>query len=100
MFAPVPDAYRELLGAYRDVEFGDDTLVEWRDGRLVIAATDPADPTRDLRPTDDPLVFTGDGGRPAARRSSSGAARTDASIAANLAGYPVVRVDLVREPIA
>ena len=43
-FTPVPDAYRELLGAYRDPEFGDDLHVEWRDGKLVTRTDDPCGP--------------------------------------------------------
>lgn len=97
-FVPVPEAYREVLGAYRDPEFGDDLLVEWRDGKLVIASTDPDDPVRELCPTEDPLVFHVTGGRHAEEPlafSRGGDGRVDR---ANLAGYPVIRVDLVREP--
>jgi CubicO group peptidase (beta-lactamase class C family) len=99
-FVPVPDAYRDLLGAYRDPEFGDDLLVEWRDGRLLIAGTDPEEPTRDLRPTDDPLVFLVTGGRHADEALAFLPGPDGRPDRANLAGYPVIRVDLVRTPIA
>jgi CubicO group peptidase (beta-lactamase class C family) len=97
-FAPVPEAYREVLGAYRDPEFGDDLLVEWRDGKLVIASSDAEDPVRDLRPTDDPLVFTVVGGRHAEEALAFSRGDDGRVDRANLAGYPTIRVDLVREP--
>ena len=100
MFQPVPDAYRELLGAYRDVDYADDTLVEWRDGRLVIASTDPADPTHELQATDDPLVFTMVGGRPGGEALVFGRGPDGTIDRCNAAGYPLVRVGLLREPAA
>ncbi len=45
---PVPAAYRELLGAYRDPEFGDDSVVEWRDGKLVLLEERPGIPHHEL----------------------------------------------------
>jgi hypothetical protein len=98
-FVPVPDAYRDLLGAYRDPEYGDDLLVEWRDGKLLIASTDPEEPTRDLRPTDDPLVFLVTGGRHADEALVFSPGPDGRPDRVNLAGYPMIRVDLVREPV-
>jgi hypothetical protein len=41
--APIPDAYRALLGVYLDAEYGELVKVEWRDGALVVVApTNPA----------------------------------------------------------
>lgn len=96
--APCPDAYRELLGAYRDPSDMDDTVVEWRDGKLVAAGTSPDVPVNELSPTDDPLVFTMRGGRMGGepmvfQRGPDG--RIDR---ANMAGYPAIRVDLRRAP--
>ncbi len=93
---PVPDAYRELLGVYRDTDFGDDTLVEWRDGRLVIASSDASDPTHDLLPTDDPLVFTMVGGRPGGEALVFGRGLDGTIDCCNAAGYPLIRVGLLR----
>ena len=98
-FKPVPEAWRELLGAYRDPEFGDDLLVEWRDGRLIARDTEDDAEDRELRPTDDPLVFTVTGGRHDAEAlafSRGADGRVDRT---NLAGYPLIRVDLVRDPV-
>ena len=99
-FAPVPADYRELLGAYRDPEFGDDTLVEWRDGKLVLASSEPDQPEHELRPTDDPLVFTIQDGRPGGEAMVFGRGADGRIDRANAAGYPVVRIDLLREPTA
>jgi CubicO group peptidase (beta-lactamase class C family) len=98
-FTPSPEAWRELLGAYRDPEFNDDLLVEWRNGKLIARDTDATSPDRELRPTHDPLAFLVDGGRHDAEllvfaRGDDG--RIDRC---NLAGYPMIRVDLVREPL-
>lgn len=97
-FAPTPEPWRELLGVYRDPESNDDVIVEWRDGRLVLVSGDPIVPSRDLEPTDDPLVFTMLGGRPGGEplvfsRGTDG--RIDRC---NAAGYPAMRVDLLRPP--
>jgi D-alanyl-D-alanine carboxypeptidase len=98
-FVPAPEAYRELLGVYRDPEFGDDTIVEWRDGKLVVTGNDPDAEVHELVPTDDPLVFTMRAGRPGGEplvflRDAGG--RVDRC---NAGGYPVIRVDLLREPV-
>ncbi len=73
--------------------------MEWRDGRLVIAGTDPTDPTHDLLPTDDPLVFTMVGGRPGGEalvlRARPG---RHASTAATRLATRLVRVGLLRGP--
>ncbi len=97
-FVPVPEAYRELLGAYRDPAGGDDTLIEWRDGKLVMTDSEPDAEVHELAPTGDPLVFTMRGGRPGGEplvflRDAGG--RIDRC---NVGGYPVIRVDLLREP--
>ena len=98
-FKPVPEAWRELLGVYRDPEFNDDLLVEWRDGRLVAREHDDDAEDRELRATDEPLVFLVKGGRHDAEAmvfSRNDDGRIDR---ANLAGYPMIRVDLMRAPL-
>jgi hypothetical protein len=97
-FAPAPDAYRELLGTYRDPEDGDDLRVEWRDGKLVMVAIDADEPERELRPTGDPLVFTITGGRMAEEAVAFSRGPGGRIDRANAAGYPLIRVDLVRDP--
>jgi CubicO group peptidase (beta-lactamase class C family) len=97
-FVPVPDAYRELLGAYRDPEFGDDTLVEWRDGKLVLRYDDPKEPVHELVATDDPLAFIILGGRPGGEAMVFGRAADGRIDRANAAGYPLIRVALLRDP--
>lgn len=99
-FVPAPDALRALLGAYRDPEFGDDLLVEWRDGRLVMRDTDPEAPDRELRATSDPLLFLVEGGRHDAEALAFARDDDGRVDRVNLAGYPLIRVDLLREPIA
>ena len=94
----IPDAWRAVLGVYRDPEFGQDVIVEWRDGKLVMLDDDPDAPSHELEPTDDPLVFTMRGGRPGGEplvfsRGADG--RIDRC---NAGGYPAMRVDLVRPP--
>ncbi len=96
--APVPDTFAELLGTYRDPEFGEDARVEWRDGKLVLVSTDPDEPPRELRPTDDPLVFLITGGRPAEEALAFSRGPDGKVDRANAAGYPMMRVDLVRDP--
>lgn len=97
-FVPVPDAFSELLGTYRDPEFGEDVRVEWRDGKLVIVSADPDEPARELRPTGDPLVFLITGGRPAEEAMAFSRGPDGKVDRANAAGYPMMRLDLVREP--
>lgn len=97
-FAPSPEAWRELLGVYRDPELEGDFIVEWRDGKLVLLSDLPDVPARDLEATDDPLAFTILGGRPGGeslvfQRGPDG--RIDRC---NAAGYPAMRVDLLRPP--
>jgi hypothetical protein len=53
---------------------------------------------RDLRSGDDPLVFTVVGGRHADEALAFSLGADGRADRANLAGYPMVRVDLVREP--
>jgi len=55
--APIPAAYRPLVGIYFDKELGVTLRVEWRDRELVIV--DPAQPQwrPTLTPTEDPSVF-------------------------------------------
>jgi CubicO group peptidase (beta-lactamase class C family) len=97
-FVAVPDAFGELLGTYRDPEFGEDSRVEWRDGKLVLVSTDPDEPPRELRATDDPLVFLITGGRPAEEAMVFSRGSDGKVDRANAAGYPMMRVDLVRDP--
>ncbi len=55
--APMPEAYRALLGFYVNPEQGLVLRLEWRDAALVlIDSADPALP-RTLAPTEDPDVF-------------------------------------------
>jgi hypothetical protein len=93
-----PEAFRELLGAYRDHEFADDSVVEWRDGKLVLLGARPEDPVHELAPTDDPLTFTMLGARAGGEpvvfsRGDDG--RIDR---ANFGGYPTTRVEMLRPP--
>jgi CubicO group peptidase (beta-lactamase class C family) len=97
-FVPVPEAYRELLGVYRDPEDEGDTIIEWRDGKLVMTGSEQDAEVHELRSTDDPLAFTMLGGRPGGEplvfaRGADG--RIDRC---NAGGYPFIRVDLLREP--
>ena len=97
-FVPAPEAYGELLGVYRDPAADGDTLIEWRDGKLVMTENEPDAEAHELAPTDDPLVFTMQGGRPGGEplvfaRGADG--RIDRC---NVGGYPLIRVDLRREP--
>ena len=98
LYVPVPDAWRELLGVYRDPEFGDDSVVEWRDGKLVLLGDKPDDPPRELVPTDNPLVFTVLGGRPGGEPLVFARGENGRIDRCNLAGYPAMRVDLMRPP--
>jgi len=97
-FRPIPAAYRELLGAYRDPEFGDDTFLEWRDGAFVMRSDDPTEPAHELEPSDDPLAFTIKGGRPGGEALVFGRGPDGRIDRANAAGYPLIRLDLRREP--
>lgn len=97
-FVPAPEAYGELLGTYRDPTADGDTLIEWRDGKLVMTGSEPDAEVHELAPTDDPLGFTMQGGRPGGEplvfaRDDDG--RIDRC---NAGGYPLIRVDLLREP--
>ena len=68
--APIPAAYRPLVGIYFDNELGATLRVEWRDRKLVII--DPAEPQwrPTLTPTEDPSVF---GIEPGIRQSGENA---------------------------
>jgi D-alanyl-D-alanine carboxypeptidase len=95
---PCPDAYRELLGTYREPESMDDTRIEWRDGHLVMTDTSLVPKIHPLEPTADPLVFTILEGRPGGEplvfsRGADG--RIDRC---NAHGYPAMRVGLLRPP--
>jgi CubicO group peptidase (beta-lactamase class C family) len=96
---PAPDAWRELLGTYRDPEFGTDIVVDWRDGRLVIVG-DPTDgePDHPLEPTSEPLVFTIRDGRPGGEPLVFGRGADGRIDRCNAAGYPAMRVDLLAPP--
>lgn len=59
--APIPEAYRPLLGLYFADDIGVVLRLEWRDGKLTfLVPDDPAEPT--LSPTGDPDVFLIDAG--------------------------------------
>lgn len=55
--APMPEAYRPLLGIYLDRESGMLVRLEWRDGKLSFLYPDEATWHPTLAPTEDPLVF-------------------------------------------
>ena len=93
-----PEAYRELLGVYRDHEFADDSVIEWRDGKLVILGARPADPVHELAPTDDPLTFTMLGARPDGEPVVFSRGQDGRIDRANFGGYPTTRVDMLRPP--
>ena len=95
---PIPEAYREVIGVYRDPEFGADFIVEWRDGKLVLLGDEPDEPVHDLEPTDDPLVFTMRGGRPGGEPLVFSRGPDGRIDRCNAGGYPAVRVDLLRAP--
>jgi CubicO group peptidase (beta-lactamase class C family) len=97
-FAPIPATYRELVGMYRDPELGDDTTVEWRDGAFVLRYDDPNEPSHELLPTEDPLVFTVQGGRPGGEAIVFGRGPDGRIDRCNVAGYLLIRLDLRREP--
>jgi CubicO group peptidase (beta-lactamase class C family) len=96
--APVPDACREMLGVYRDPEFGADFIVEWRDGKLVLLSDDPEEPAHDLEPTDDPLALSIRGGRPGGETLIFSRGPDGRIDRCNAGGYPAMRVDLLRPP--
>ena len=66
---PTPEKYRRFIGRYEDPQMGGVVWIVSRGGELVIlnpgSATIPPAPDQRLVPTDDPLVFTVEGGRPA-----------------------------------
>jgi D-alanyl-D-alanine carboxypeptidase len=97
-FVPVPEVYRELLGVYRDLEGDDDTLIEWRDGKLVLTDREPDADVHELVATDDPLTFSMRGGRPGGEPLVFGRGADGRIDRCNIGGYPVIRVDLLREP--
>ena len=97
-FTPLPDAWRELLGVYRDPELEGEFIVEWRDGKLVLLSDDPDAPKHDLEPTDDPLAFTMRGGRPGGELLVFSRGPDGRIDRCNGGGYPAMRVDLVRPP--
>ncbi|HET9615469.1 MAG TPA: serine hydrolase domain-containing protein [Candidatus Limnocylindrales bacterium] len=55
--APTPEAWRELLGTYREDDYGFGVRVEARDGKLVLIDEENPSERPALVPTDDPLVF-------------------------------------------
>jgi D-alanyl-D-alanine carboxypeptidase len=96
--AVLPAAWAELLGAYRDPEFGDALRIEWRDGKLVLLGDDEEQDTHDLEPTDDPLAFTIRGGRPGGETLIFSRGPDGRIDRCNAGGYPAMRVDLRRPP--
>lgn len=95
--APIPDAWRELVGVYRDAEFGQDFVVEWREGKLVLLADDP-DAPHDLEPSEDSLAFTVQGGRQGGEPLVFSRGPDQRIDRCNVGGYPTLRVDLLRPP--
>jgi D-alanyl-D-alanine carboxypeptidase len=55
--APLPEAYRPLLGIYADRDSATVVRLEWRDGKLVFVDPDQATWRPTIAPTDDPDVF-------------------------------------------
>jgi D-alanyl-D-alanine carboxypeptidase len=66
---PTPEKYRRFIGTYQDSQMGGTLWIGSRNGELVIlnpgSASVPPAPDQRLIPTDDPLLFTVDSGRPA-----------------------------------
>jgi D-alanyl-D-alanine carboxypeptidase len=66
---PTPEKYRQFIGRYEDPQMGGIVWIGSRGGELVIlnpgGATVPPAPDQRLMPTEDPLAFTLDEGRPA-----------------------------------
>jgi D-alanyl-D-alanine carboxypeptidase len=66
---PTPEKYRRFIGRYEDPQMGGVIWMVSRRGELMIlnpgSATIPPAPEQRLAPTDDPLVFTVEAGRPA-----------------------------------
>ena len=93
-----PEAWRELLGTYRDPEFADETRIEWRDGRLVMTDGGPETKIHPLEPTGDPLVFTMLEGRPGGEPLVFSRGPDGRIDRCNFGGYPAMRVDLLRPP--
>ncbi|MGO9604587.1 MAG: serine hydrolase domain-containing protein [Candidatus Binataceae bacterium] len=66
---PTPEKYRLFVGRYEDPQMGGVIWIVSRSGELVIlnpgSATIPPGPDQRLVPSEDPLVFTVHGGRPA-----------------------------------
>jgi len=66
---PTPEKYRRFIGRYEDPQIGGIVWIASRNGELVIvnpgSAVVPPAADQLLTPTDDPLVFTLDAGRPA-----------------------------------
>jgi CubicO group peptidase (beta-lactamase class C family) len=66
---PTPEKYRRFIGAYEDSQMGGIARIGSRNGELVMLnpgnAIVPPAPDQRLIPTDDPLLFTVESGRPA-----------------------------------
>ena len=56
--APTPAAWRELIGFYREDEYGVAVQIEVQDGALVIVDADDPSECHKLLATEDPLLFT------------------------------------------
>ena len=93
----VPAHWASLLGIYRFAGYGAGSVVEIRAGKLVVLGEGDESDCEELIPTDDPYRFVFAGGRPAGEDALF-LRDADGSVdAANLAGYPVVRlVEAVR----
>ena len=97
-FARLPDAWRELLGTYRDPELGLDFIVEWRDGKLVLLTGSSEAPSHDLEPTAEPLAFTIRGGWQSGEALVFSRGPAGLIDRCNVGGFPAMRVDLLRPP--
>jgi len=96
---PCPEAYRELLGAYRDPEFGDDWIVELRDGKLVLLGDRPESPVHDLVATADALIFTIRDGRPGGEPLVFSRGLDGRIERCNVGGFPAMRVGMRGAPV-
>jgi CubicO group peptidase (beta-lactamase class C family) len=85
---PTPDAWRELLGLYREDTYGLSFRVEVRDAALALVdESDPSHPPR-LIATEDPLVWEMSGGELIGERVRFIRGRSGAIAGLNAAGAP------------
>ena len=90
--APTPPAWRELLGLYREDDYGFGVRIEARDGKLLfIDEDDPADRST-LVATDDPLVFALGDGESEGEQIVFLRAASGAIAGLNMLGFPLRRL--------